>query len=221
MLPGAVMCMSYGQTGLIVGALWLMAFNGKAPAVAMLALKPHLGFLAIFNLRDRHSWLVAVATLAFACLLPTVIYGPAIWSHWFDRSQKMGALVASWNGWAYIGVSPLIQWGFAAWLASAIVASYLLAMRFNAHTAATAALIISPYSFIYDTPVASFGIALSLLEERSPVRGAILLAALISPSAILFGAAWVPLAMLGALWVQVSQERGKTAIGMISPKLRA
>lgn len=205
--PGAVMCVSYGQTGLIVGALWLSAFSGKAPAVALLAIKPHLGFLSIFTLRNRHSWAVAMTTLVALCLLPTILYGPVIWVNWVERSREMVALVSNWDKWDFIAVSPMIQWGFWPWTISALLAAYLLTKRFDAFTGATAALIISPYSFIYDTPVASLGIALSLIGERRPLKAIILGIALVAPSMIMFGAAWVPATLLAALWVQVNSGR--------------
>lgn len=209
--PGAVMCVSYGQTGLIVGALWLWAFDRKAPAVALLAIKPHLGFLSIFTLRDGRSWAVAVITLVALCLLPVLAYGPSIWAEWFERSMRMVGLVSNWEKWDFIAVSPMIQWGLLPWFVFASCAGFLLTKRFDVFTAATAALIISPYSFIYDSPAASLGIALSLIEERSPVRSLILALALISPSMIMFGAWWVAAALLAALWVQVGlKDRGAT-----------
>jgi hypothetical protein len=200
-LPGVAMCLAYGQTGLIVGALWLLAFR-HAPAVALLSIKPHMGVLAVANLRSRRDWAMAIPILVLLCAIPMFAYGPSIWAEWLNRSRSFAEIAASWDGWHYISVSPTTQWGFWPWLIAASTAAFLLVRKFDVFTAATAALIISPYAFIYDTPVASLGIALALLEERSWLKSAVLSAALLSPSLIMFGAAWVPAALLAALWIQ-------------------
>ena len=41
--PAALINIGFGQVGLLFGALWLWAFTGSAPAIALLTLKPHLG----------------------------------------------------------------------------------------------------------------------------------------------------------------------------------
>ena len=67
--PAVLICVLFGQTGLVVGALWLWAFRGRWQAVALLTFKPHLGILSALSLSRR-------------TLLPTVI---CRWSHSSSR----------------------------------------------------------------------------------------------------------------------------------------
>jgi hypothetical protein len=43
--PATLICLDYGQTGLVTSALFLMAMRGSGLAAAVLTFKPHLGFL--------------------------------------------------------------------------------------------------------------------------------------------------------------------------------
>ncbi len=52
--PAALICIDFGQTGLLFGGLWLLAFRGKWAAVALLTFKPHLGLLSILSLKSWH-----------------------------------------------------------------------------------------------------------------------------------------------------------------------
>jgi hypothetical protein len=50
--PAAILCLIFGQTSFLVGALWFFAFR-YAPLSALLLIKPHMGFLA--GIGDR-AW---------------------------------------------------------------------------------------------------------------------------------------------------------------------
>lgn len=214
--PGALVCFSYGQTGFLVGAFWLLAFNRFSPAVGLLAFKPHLGFLSMLTLRSRRSWMAASATVALLSILPTIAYGSSIWLKWFERAHDFAGVAATWDQWDYISVSPAVQWGFWPWLAMASIAALLLVRRADVFTCATATLIISPYGFIYDTPAASLGIVLALIDERNPLKVAILAIALLAPSMIMFSAEWAPAAFLAALWVQVTSQKRKGEVRAVT-----
>lgn len=202
--PAALFCLYFGQTGLIVGALWLLAFKGRWAAVALLTFKPHLGLLSALSLNRR--------TLAPTVGLTIVIAGlsAVLFGGWIDFvsaiSRQAGAIGAN-TKWEYVGVSPAISFGFLGWLPFALAAAYLLSKQVTPFSAATAALLVSPYGFHYDMPVSSLGFALALHKEATPYRTAIFTLAMLIPVLVRFGAWIAPPLLLLALWAQVTTSR--------------
>ena len=202
--PGALMCLYFGQTGLIVGGLWLLAFRGKWPAVAMLTFKPHLGVLSVLALRSyRQLALVLLLVLAMV-LLSAAIFG--LWPDFIEHSLTHTAELTTRRRWSFLGVSPGIAYGLIGWVPFALAAGLMLARNVNTFTAATAALLIAPYGFSYDMPVACLGIFLAAQrywDEIGPLDRLALALGFLSPSIASLGVWWIPPILLWCLWVQV------------------
>ena len=104
------------------------------------------------------------------------------------------------------GVSPAIGYGLSGWLLFAAVATYLLSRSANVFTAATAALLISPYGFLYDMPVACLGFILAIYSHwdmLSRLDRTALIVGFLAPIIVLLGTWWIPPILLWALWVQI------------------
>jgi hypothetical protein len=198
--PAVLTCVVFGQTGLVVGALWLWAFRGRWQAVALLTFKPHLGILSVLSL-TRRTTLQTVA-LAAALILASVAVFPEWWAQLPDQLLRQSGQIGQRARWDHIGIGPAIAYGFVIWAIFAAAALYLLARDVNVWTAATAALIVSPYGFHYDMPVASLGLALALWKEQSLPRTVLLVLALLLPVIVQLGAWIAPPVLLGALWAQ-------------------
>jgi len=207
--PASLICLDYGQTGLLLGALWLLAFRGKWAAVALLTFKPHLGFLSVLSIQDRTA-LIKIILLALALLgVCTLMFGMHIWSDFFAQVVGHGAKVGSTKRWLFQGVSPSYAYGFWGWIPFAVAGALLLARRVNVFTASTASFLITPFGFNYDMTVASlgFGLAVARHWNEMPVRDRLPIAlCFLSPVIAIFGAWWVPPLLLWALWAQVQYD---------------
>jgi len=226
--PAAFFCLFFGQTGLVLSAFWLLAFRGGWAAVAALTFKPHLGILSIFALRSWSDWVRAAALAGFLIAASAVVFGPQIWVDFANAAARHAGLIGVRPRWLVMGVSPAIGYGLWGWAAFGIAAACLLARRVNVFSAATAALLISPYGFHYDMPAASLGFAIAIYcywERLSVIERAALAAAFLVPVIVTLGTWWVPPILLTALWVQVRlPERADTDIAgarSISPPMPA
>ena len=200
--PAVLICVLYGQTGLIVGALWLWAFRGKWQAVALLTFKPHLGVLSALSL-NRKTILPTIALAGFLILASVLAFGEW-WPQFFSQVGKQSEAIGHNTKWPYIAVGPAIGYGFAGYAVFALAALYLLSRHLDAFSAATAALLVSPYGFHYDMPAASLGFALALYREKSAIRTLALAVALMLPLLVNFGAWIAPPILLWALWAQTA-----------------
>jgi hypothetical protein len=198
--PAALICVLFGQTGLVVGALWLWAFRGRWQAVALLTFKPHLGILSALSLRRRT--LLPTVIFAGGLILASLAVFPEWWAQLPDQVLRQSGQIGQRARWEYIGVGPAIAYGFVIWAAFAAAALYLLSRDINVWSAATAALLVSPYGFHYDMPVASLGFALALCKEQPVPKTVLLTLALWLPVLVQFGAWIAPPILLGALWAQ-------------------
>lgn len=203
--PAALLCLYYGQTGLIVGGLWLLAFRGNWPAVALLTFKPHLGLLSVLSLRGGKS-LVRTGLLAAALVAASIaIFGLPLWPEFLSALFGQAGAIGRNTKWPVSGVSPAIGYGFWGWLPFAAAGALLLARRVTAFTAATSALLIAPYGFHYDMPVACLGLSVAIhdcwrtasVPDRIALSGGFL-----APVLVFFGTWWIPPLLLWALWVQ-------------------
>jgi hypothetical protein len=210
--PAAITCIDFGQTGLIFGALWLHAFRGNWPAVAVLTFKPHLGLLSILAIRNRRAFFavtVVASALLFASLM---LFGAGVWQSFVDHSFNHALRIANMKRWLFAGVSPAIGYGFLGWIPFAAAGALLLARNVNVFTAATASFLISPYGFHYDMTVAALGFGLLVfghwhdmsIRHRIPIAIGFL-----SPVIAILGAWWIPPLLLWALWAQTKYDLEK------------
>jgi hypothetical protein len=203
--------MDFGQTGLLFGALWLLAFRNKWWAVALLSFKPHLGILSVLALRTRADWIRAIAFLVGLVVVSAAIFGPATWISFAEHTLHHIGRISSRERWLHAGVTPAIAYGFWGWIPFAAGGGLLLVRRINVFTTATAALLISPYGFHYDMPVACLGFGLLIYSNwaKMPFRHRLPIAlGFMTPVIAILGVWFVCPIMFWALWVQVQYDTG-------------
>lgn len=215
--PATLLCLFFGQTALFVAGFWLLAFRGRWAAVAALTFKPHMGVLSVLALR---SWLEVLQTLALIVVLVAAsmaAFGAHVWIDFAHALIRQEHMIGARNRWLVIGVSPGIGYGIWGWIAFALAAGVLLARHVDAFTAATAALLISPYGFDYSMPVASLGFAIAIYTYWTQLNGyerVALVSGFLTPVIVTIGTWWAPPILLWALWVQVrlpNPEHGRAA----------
>lgn len=216
--PAAIICMDFGQTGLLFGALWLLAFRSKWWAVALLTFKPHLGVLSALTLRKRVDWLRTIVLVLALIAVSAALFGPTVWTAFVEQAAHHAGRIAARGRWLHAGVSPAIGYGFWGWIPFAVGGGLLLARNINAFTAATAALLISPYALHYDMPVACLGFGLLIHSNWSIMpfhhRLGISLG-FMAPVIAILGVWFVSPILLWALWVQVQYGTGSMAGGRL------
>ena len=207
--PATVLCLNFGQTSLLAGALFLMAAGGSGVAAGLLTFKPQLGFLAapLLLLKGRKPVFVAVAVTIFLIIASQLVFG-----HWKDFLDHAGAYQAGQifdeerkNIWYIIGTTPAMGYGRLGFAIYLIVATIVLSRNFNIWTAATATFLISPYGFHYDMSVACVGFVLLIYSywARMPLWQRLIASlAYLAPIIVQFGTWWVPPIMLLGLFVQ-------------------
>jgi alpha-1,2-mannosyltransferase len=208
--PATLICLDYGQTGLLTSALFLIAARGSGLAAAVLTFKPHLGFLVApaLLLRSRRSFFLAIAGTVLLIAASAVVFG-----HWADFIAHAGTFQANqlFNEeeknyyWILIGVTPAIGYGLAGALLFAIWAAIILSRNFNIFTAATATFLISPYGFHYDMSAACLGFVVLLYSYWREMRHwhkLVASLAFLTPVIVGFGTWWVPPILLLGLFVQ-------------------
>ncbi|HEY0630342.1 MAG TPA: glycosyltransferase family 87 protein [Sphingomicrobium sp.] len=206
MTPAAISTIAFGQTGLLFGGLWILAFRGKWPAVALLTIKPHLGFLAILSLRSRSDFLKTALLAAALVVVSALMFGVGLWASFFDHTIAHAIKISNLNRWFFAGVTPAIGYGFWGWLPFAAAGALMLCRNVNLFTVSTASFLISPYGFHYDMTVASMGFGLLIAShwQEMPIRHRIPVAlGFLSPAIAITGAWWIPPLLLWALWTQV------------------
>ncbi|MEO6114336.1 MAG: glycosyltransferase family 87 protein [Sphingomicrobium sp.] len=204
--PAALTCFHFGQTGMLLGGLWLFAFRGSWASVALLTFKPHLGVLSVLALRGRRAFVWATLAVCALVGLSLLAFGQQILVDFFHHSIGHVGEFGHRKSWLRAGVSPGIGLGLIGWIPFAVAAGLILARNINAFSAATASLLISPYGFNYDMVAACLGFGLLVFAhwDRMPVhhRIATMLGFLV-PVLVKAGAWWMPPILLWALWVQV------------------
>jgi len=208
-LPASLVCITYGQTGLFIGALWLLAFSGQQWALAALTIKPHIGFLAAFN--NRRAVLPALIIGVGLVLASGLVFGFEAWSRWIDVMLHQAKSSSTFQDTKF--APPSVAYGLVGQIAFAVAAILLLTRKFNVFTAATATLLISPYSYHYDMTVACLGFAVALSEDRPPYQTAILTIAFLTPALMIFGSWVAPPMLLAALWVQTVKGQSLSVLG--------
>lgn len=203
--PSALLCFSIGQTSLFFGALWLMAFRGRWWAVPLLALKPTTGFLAVLSLRTARDWAKALALGLSGLLVSVALLGPGIWGDYFAYSVRQAHQLGGNLAWVWLGVAPLMSYGWLGWLSFGSAALLMLVRRVNVFTAATATMLITPYALTYDLTVVSLGFALALVvhwTQLSNARRAALFGGWMAAG--LIGKWLMPPLLLWGLWALVN-----------------
>jgi hypothetical protein len=229
--PATLICLDYGQTGLVTSALFLMAMRGSGLAAAVLTFKPHLGFLVapgLFLKSKRSFWIAVGATLALVAA-SAIVFG-----HWMDFIQHAGRYQGDQlfydvdPYWKTIGVTPVFGYGLYGLLLFGLPAAVLLLRNFNAFTAATATFLISPYGFHYDMSAACLGFVVLLYACWSEMpwwHKAIASLAFLAPVIVQLGTWFVPPLLLCGLFVQtrwlpgvrVTLKNRRAAIAPIEP----
>jgi alpha-1,2-mannosyltransferase len=207
--PATLICLEFGQTGLLSSALFLMAMRGSGVAAAVLTFKPHLGILvalALF-LKSSRSVLVAIGFTIFLIAASALVFG-----HWRDFIDHAVGYQATplfnemqKNIWYILGTTPAIGYGFTGFLIYAIVSAIVLSRNFNVFTAATATFLISPYGFHYDMSAVCLGFVVLLFTfwDKMPLWQRLVASlAFLTPVIVSYGTWWVPPILLLGLFVQ-------------------
>lgn len=228
--PATLFCLFLGQTGLFIAGLWLLAFQGRWAAVAALTFKPHLGLLSLLSLKRPLEVLGTALLVALLVTASVVAFGTERWVNFAGAVLGQAGMIGERFRWLVMGVSPAIGYGFWGWVPFAAAAAFLLVRNVNAFTAATAALLISPYGFHYDMPVASLGFAIAIYRHWTVLSMAdrtALVSGFLVPVIVNVGAWWAPPILLWALWVQVRLPKDVPAgqdddqiVRMVDPEVR-
>ena len=208
--PAALINIAFGQVGLFLGALWLLAFSGSSIAIAALTFKPHLGFLAGAEAIRRKQLVRTTLAVTAIILLSMVVFGPGVW-----KASLVGGAASQINmlaggqmdKWPTQMVTPLLAYGMAGWAVFAGLAAILLWRNFNVFTAATATFLIAPYGFHYDMTVVCLGFGLLLFTDWDRLRiwqRLVVMLAFLSPGLVAMGSWLVPPLLLAGLYVQTS-----------------
>ena len=219
--PAALICLDFGQTGLLFGALWLLAFRGSWAALALMTFKPHLGILAILSLRTRGAFIKTSVLAAMLIGASVLLFGITLWFGFIEHSLRHAAQLAATKRWLFAGVGPAMAYGLWGWIPFAAAGGLMLARNVNVFTAATASFLVSPYAFHYDMPVACLGFGLLVFGHwhEMPIRHRLPVAlGFLSPIVALMGAWWVPPLLLWALWIQTKYDAASTVLPSAAPQ---
>lgn len=219
--PAAVVNVTYGQNGLLLGALWLFAFRGSALSAALLTVKPHIGFLVAIEMVRRRLVLRTAVMVVALVGLSALLFGLAAWHTSLANAatSQFGMITSGkYPNWFVQMATPFVGYGYIGWFLFAAAAAVLLARCFNVFTAATATFLISPYGFHYDMTVVCLGFGALLFERwRSmpPWQVFVCAAAFLSPMLVRAGTWLVPPILLLGLYAQTAgwRERAITAEG--------
>jgi hypothetical protein len=211
LFPAIAITIGCGQNGLLTGALiGLVCFHAeKRPVLAGLALgamviKPHLAVAISLYLLATRQWAtiaVAAAVVLVSSLACTIAFGPQIWLAWLGAIRESASfleqgsyplfrMISSYAALYNSGVlASGAFWGQVAIAGLALVAVALGIVRrmppsFTLGVAALVSVMISPYAYDYDLPIAGIGLALVLPylpkvtspRERSMMYALIMLA---------------------------------------------
>lgn len=206
--PAAVVNVTYGQNGLLLGALWLFAFRGSAMSAALLTVKPHIGFLVVIEMM-RRKLLLRTSLIALGLVgLSALLFGVAAWhaSVVHASTSQFSLLTSSkYPNWVFQMTTPFLGYGYIGWFLFAAAASVLLVRSFGVFTAATATFLISPYGFHYDMAVVCLGFGVLLFERwRSMPSWQVFVCALafLSPLLVRAGTWLIPPILILGLYAQ-------------------
>lgn len=215
-LPSTLLCLWAGHYGLVLGALWLFAWDrldqqpGRAGiAIGLMLVKPHLAILMPLVLIRRGAWrafAAAAATVAGLVALSILIFGVAPWRTYLASTSGLQlALVAEPNtlfglmmptpapALYALGLAEPVVWALQGLIAAAAIVLLWWKMPADRHRAgaatAVATFLVLPYGFNYDLTVVGVAALLLLVDAgRSGRRidAAIAGVALALPPAMMF-----------------------------------
>jgi hypothetical protein len=222
--PASLICLGFGQYGLLTSALFLLAFRGSGLSAALLTIKPHIGFLvAVRMLRDRRALLMAVTATIALIGASALVFGREAWVQFLTESvpyqlSRVASADATVRG---MQVTPAFTYGFAGQVVFAAAAIFFLTRCFNLFTAATATFLIAPYGFHYDMPAACLGFAYLLATRDLPLAEKALLAIAFCVPGLVGGMEWVasPFLLLG-LYVQTREWRERELVTCATQSIR-
>lgn len=206
--PATVLCLICGQNGLLTAALMIGGLRCAAsrPLIAgvllgLLTYKPHLAALIPIALVTARLWptlCVAAATAALCVVASSLSFGGETWAAWFGAQQASWTTVDAFIG-AHLTMIPtagaaLRQVGLESSLVLAgqslatigAAGALWIAWRRGPSTRSlaavpVAALMATPYAFLYDLPMVSGAALLALADGTPPLAVAFLGSALLLP----------------------------------------
>lgn len=209
--PATVICIAYGQNGLLIAALLIGGLR-LLPArpgwggmlLAMACIKPQLAVLLPVALLAGRQWrAIGAATITGLVLVvgSAAWIGPQAWLGWIEAIQGQGDYAATWiSAYRQVTVSAamkllgmdrptslVVQAAVAALVALGVALAWRRGPTMPAACALLAGtLLATPYGFVYDLPVAAaavFGLA-STRSRLSWPEAAICSAALLLPAVL-------------------------------------
>jgi hypothetical protein len=231
-LPTTTIGLLSGQSGLLASALLAggVRLMGQAPIAAgilfgLSTFKPQLGLLVPVALVAARLWRTIAAALITVILLvvaTSLVFGAAIWPAWaaylpvFSRqftvesSQIVHLMPTILPSLVRFGVAPQVAQA-AQWLAAAAAAACVWALfragptRLAGAGLLIAALLATPYAFVYDMAILATAM-IWLVEERHSAGAALgtgevlaLILAILAPIALAAGTSDFPLAALSLI----------------------
>ena len=196
LVPAALLCLWAGHYGLILAALWCLAWSRvddrpllAGVAAGLMLVKPHLAILMPLLLARRGSWrafAAASVTVALLVGLSLAVFGIDLWRTYLTSTSGLQlALVAEADTmfglmmptWA----TTLVAWGLAvdaAMLVQALIAGTVIGFLMwrlpddpvrTGALGAVATFLVLPYGFNYDMPAVGLA-ALLFLADASARR---------------------------------------------------
>lgn len=207
--PATVICIAYGQNGLLIAALLIGGLRllptrpgWAGMLLAMTCVKPQMAVLLPVALLAGQQWrAIGSATITgLALVLASAAWiSPQAWLGWFDAIQGQGDYAATWiSAYRQVTVSAamkllgldrttglLVQAAVAALVALGVAIAWRRGPTLPAAcTLLAGILLVTPYGFLYDLPVAAaaaFGLARARNSLPWP-EAAILTATLLLPA---------------------------------------
>lgn len=205
--PAALICLVFGHYGLLIGALWLLAFRGSGTAAAIMTIKPHLGLMIFVRALFDQRMFIVVSLVSIALIGASfLVFGADLWTDYFAKTARFQFDIALSGSQKQNMITPFSAFGPLLYFAFAIPAAWLLTRRFDVFTAATATFLIVPYGMHYDMTVVCLGVAALLAsawERLSIIERMVLILAFLSPALVRASAMLAPPLLLGALYLQV------------------
>jgi alpha-1,2-mannosyltransferase len=196
-LPSTWICLWAGHYGLLLGALWCLAWSllerkpwRSGVFTGLMIVKPHLAVAMPLLLAKRREWpaiSAASATVIFAVIASLALFGSSLWLTYLESTSALQLAIISKTG-SYSGLlmptvaSVLRAYGVTrsgALVAQAVVAVVVclaLAWRIPSDPIKTGALggvatfLILPYAFNYDMTVFGLAALMFLADARAGAR---------------------------------------------------
>lgn len=204
-LGAATQCLLLGQNGFVTAALVCGAMlllpqhkNWAGMAIGLLSLKPHLAapaFLALLIWREWRALGAALGTVLVLLALTTIVFGPEIWFRFAAGNAAFADYVAASRTTL---IEPMMQSTLAlalriagwpqAWAMqglTALLALFVLSLLKQSHLRGAALpaaiMLVTPFSYFYDTTMLVGGAAFLLRGARGPIAALMIAMAALLP----------------------------------------